>query len=235
MQQLQKSLKEKLDVRDQPTKLLYLLLATDAVFIILHIFYVNGLHSNVYLSIERDRGYAEFFQYTKEYWIALLLGSLALEKRSLLYLSWSSLFFYLLLDDSILIHEKLGEILSARLGFSSAFNVRAIDFGEIIVSASMGLFFLAFIGIAYRFGDRTSRKVSRNLIVMLLALALFGIVVDVVHVAIRVPWLEHYFALVEDGGEMLVMSTIAWFVFLLSNRSDEKVNPITKQHAILKE
>jgi hypothetical protein len=99
----------------------------------------------------------------------------------------------------------------------------------------MGLFFLAFIGIAYRFGDRTSRKVSRNLIVMLLALALFGIVVDVVHVAIRVPWLEHYFALVEDGGEMLVMSTIAWFVFLLSNRSDQKVNPITKQHAILKE
>ncbi len=70
---------------------------------------------------------------------------------------------------------------------------------------------------------------------MLLALALFGIVVDVLHIAIAVPWLEPYLALVEDGGEMLVMSTIAWFVFLLSDRSSRKVNPITKQHAILKE
>src|SRR3712207_5190827 len=115
---------------------------------------------------------------SKEYWIALLLGLFTIQKRSILYLGWSLLFFYLLLDDSLGIHERLGGIVSYRLGLSSAFNLRSIDFGEIIVSACVGLFFLLFIAIAYRSGDRFSRKTSRHLIIMLFALALFGIVVD---------------------------------------------------------
>lgn len=77
------------------TKLLFLCLATDAGFILVHISYRQlGLLDNPLFSIEDDRGYAEVFQYIKEYWTVLLLGLTALQKRSLLYLSWASFFLY---------------------------------------------------------------------------------------------------------------------------------------------
>lgn len=226
----------KLDVKNGSSRLFYLLLATDVVFIILHLIYeYSGILSNPRFSLELDRGYGELFQYLKEYWIVLLLGFLAVQKRSPLYLAWSLLFSYLLLDDSLEIHEKLGGVISNKLAFSSALNLRAGDFGELVVSASVGLFFLIFIAIAYRFGDRTSRKTSKYLIMMLCALALFGIVVDMIHILVLYTSLDPLLALVEDGGEMVVMSVIAWFVFLLPERSSQNVNLLEKQHLLLKE
>jgi hypothetical protein len=63
----------------------------------------------------QERGYSEIFQYIKEYWIALLLGALAVRQRSVLYLGWSLLFFYLLLDDSLTIPGNISEIATERL------------------------------------------------------------------------------------------------------------------------
>lgn len=42
-------------------------------------------------------------------------------------------------------------------------------------------------------------------------------------------------AIVEDGGEMVVMSLIAWFVFLLPERSAQKVSLLKQQHRLLEE
>jgi hypothetical protein len=209
----------KLNVSSGSIRLLYLLLATDLVFIVLHLIHVyTSFAVNPSFSIGQERGYADIFQFVKEYWIVLLLGFLALRKKSILYLGWFLLFLYILLDDSLEIHEKLGEIISNKLAFLPAFNLRAADFGELVVSAFFGLFFLIFIATAYRFSDRISRKLSRYLIMMLFALALFGIVVDMLHIAVKSPSLEPLLGLVEDGGEQIVMSVMAWFVFLLPER-----------------
>jgi hypothetical protein len=95
----------KLDVNTNSNRLLYLFLATDFVLISLHILYLTtDILSNSYFSIEQDRGYGELFQYIKEYWIAILLSLLAWRNRSFLYLGWSLLFFYLLLDDAAFPH-----------------------------------------------------------------------------------------------------------------------------------
>ena len=204
----------KLETKDSSAKLFYLFLATDFAFIILHIIHVStDWISSDYFSIERERGYAELFQYIKEYWIALILVILAVKWRSILCLIWSLLFFYLLLDDSLEVHEKLGELISNQLAFSPAFNLRAKDLGELLVSAGVGLFFLIAIAIAYRFGDRISREISRSLIVMLFTLALFGIVGDLLHMAFYESFLKPFLGLLEDGGEMIVISVMAWFVF----------------------
>jgi hypothetical protein len=211
-----------------------LFLATDVSFIIIHILYlVIDSISNPYFSIEEDRGYGELFQYIKEYWIAILLSFLAWKNRSFLYLGWSLLFFYLLLDDAAFIHENLGRFISHRLGFSPAFNLRAIDFGELIVSACVGLFFLICIATAHRFSDRSSKQDSRYLILMLFVLALFGIVVDMVHIALQSPYWEPSLGLIEDAGEMIVMSFIAWFVFSVSERSSPTTSFIEKRQQML--
>jgi hypothetical protein len=82
--------------------------------------------------------------------------------------------FYLLLDDSLQIHEKLGGFISYKLNFSSWLNLRPQDFGELSVSILVSLFFLIFISTTYYFSDRFSRKISKYLIMALFALALFG-------------------------------------------------------------
>lgn len=226
MQQNQGVTLVKLDFKNSSKSLLYLLLATDVGFILLHILHAQlGLTSNRSFSLEIDRGYAELFQYIKEYWIAVLLGVLAVQKRSILYSAWSLLFGYLLIDDFMSIHERLGEFISTRLAFLPALNLRAVDFGELVVSACIGLFFLIFLTTAYRFGDRMSRQASRYLIKMLFALAFCGIVVDMIHIAVKIELLEPLFVILEDGGEMLVMSFIAGFVFLLPERSSQNVIP----------
>lgn len=205
----------KLDVSKWSLKLFYLLVATDIFFIILHLIYrYSGLTLNSAFSIEQDGGYAEIFQYVKEYWIALLLGFLAVRQRSFIYILWSLLFVYLLLDDSLNIHEQLGLFISNKLGFTAGI-IRARDFGELAVSALVGSFFLISIATAFRFSDRQSKQTSRYLIITLFALALFGIGVDMVHMIIKFPSLQTFLIILEEGGEHIAISIIASLVFLL--------------------
>lgn len=227
----------KLDFKDNSIRLLYLLLATDLIFILIHLVYsYTGLISNSAFSLAQERGYAEIFQYVKEYWIALLLGVLAVKQRSILYLGWSLLFFYLLLDDSLTIHETLGEMASIRLGFQSMLNLQAKDFGEVLVSVCVGLFFLFLLAIAYRFSNRIPRETSKYLIIMLFVLAAFGIAVDVVHSLLRFSLLwEPLLAMLEDAGEMVVMSVITWFVFKRSESLYPTLNPLKAQEKSLEQ
>ncbi len=205
-------------------KLCGLFLLTDISFILLHLIYVySGLTDNSNFSLEKDRGYSEIFQYVKQYWSTLLLGFLSIQKRSFLYFIWSLLFFYLLVDDAIQIHERLGALISIKFSFSAMFNLRAVDFGELAVSALVGLFFLIAIAITYRLGDRLPRQVSRYLTILLFALAFFGIVVDMLHIMFLNSFLEPLLTIVEDGGELVVMSLIVCFVFSLSLQSKKLI------------
>jgi hypothetical protein len=211
-------IKLKLKSSNWSTLLLYLLLATDVIFILLHlILHQTDFLGNSSFSLEKDRGYPEFFQYLKEYWIAILFILLTIRMRSLFYLSWSLLFLYLLLDDSCQIHEKGGKYISELLEISPFLNLRAVDFGELIVSTLAGLTFFTLIAISYRFGDSSFRNLSKSLIVMIVALALTGIVVDMIHIAVPSSW-EFLFGTIEDGGEHIVMSVIVWFTFVFTEQ-----------------
>lgn len=209
----------KIDFNNWSTRLLCLFFATDLVFIAIHLIHIYTSFAPSYLfSIEEERSYADIYQYIKEYWIVIGLGFVLLRNYSALYLGWFLLFVYVLLDDTVQIHEHLGLMISKNLHFLPSFNLRPEDFGELIVSACFGLFFLIFIGTAYRFGARLSRKISRSLIKMFLVLALFGIVFDMIHAATGSAILQPILGLLEDGGEQVVMSVIAWFVLLLPER-----------------
>jgi hypothetical protein len=79
---------------------LYLLLAVDAAFIFLHILYRET--DRWQFDLWQEESYAEAFQHYKEFLIVLLLGMLAVRLQSFLYLSWSLLFLYILLDDTFM-------------------------------------------------------------------------------------------------------------------------------------
>jgi len=202
------------DLEKSSNKLLILLLLTDLVFILLHVLYNMHLTKDEWFSIKKDRGYAEVYQYIKEYWIVLLLFMMGIKRTHIIYFAWSTLYMYLLLDDSLQIHEKLGRYLVNYFELQPRFNLRAQDFGELSVSILFGLLLFSFIGGAYLFSDRTAKQISKHLFILIMFLAFFGVILDTVHKAI--PWGNLPWGSIEDGGEMLIMSIIVWYLFDLT-------------------
>ncbi|MBK5940722.1 hypothetical protein [Halochromatium roseum] len=202
-----------LHLEKQSNRFLLLFLLADLVFILVHIGFKLGLVTSPLFSIEEDLGYAEVYQYIKEYWIVLLLLTLAIGHGRFIYFAWSLLFAYLLFDDSLQIHERLGGYLANALQLLPILELRAQDLGELVVTLLFGTLLFAIIGIAYLYADHIARQASRHLFALVLFLALFGVFVDMLHSAIH--WGEPFWLLIEDGGEMLIMSVIAWYVFQL--------------------
>lgn len=215
-QQLWQDLKKPVVLR-----FLLLLLGLDVCFIVLSVLeMVVGLNFPL-LAVDRDFGIPEFYQYAKELWIVVVLGLTLVKTRNAGYLVWSLFFFYLLVDDSMKIHERGGIAISDQLGFVAAFGLRAQDFGELAVTFIAAAGFLAFILLTYLRGGSSFRQTTVHLILFMVLLGLFGVVVDAVHVALKLGWqVSVFLAHVEDGGEMIVMSLIAGYVFVVHSRGE---------------
>jgi hypothetical protein len=203
-------------------KLLVLLLITDFVFIILHILnlYTGLLNSSLYM-LTRDRGYGEFFQYTKELWIAVMFLILAIKKKQGNFYVFSLLFLYLLIDDSFEIHENLGRVIAEIFHFRPSMGLRAVDFGELIVSALFGLLFLTALILFFILSDTITRRITLYMITFFGILAFFGVVMDMVAVMVDHRVTTRVLEMIEEGGEMLVMSVITWFVYHLRVKDDQ--------------
>jgi len=208
------------------TVFLILLLCADLAFLGMHfIAAIIGdikwiLESDLF-NIERDRGYPEIYQYIKFFWVIVLLFYLALKNRSLHYIPWVLLFTYLLLEESIHIHERAGWLLSTYFNFTPLFGFSLRYYGELVIPATAGIFLLLPLVWAYRKGTQIFRKISLDIGLLVLVLVFFGVVVDMIHEAIF-PFGTVYFitGVVEDGGEMLAVSLILWYIFLLNVRGD---------------
>ena len=217
--------------RPTPSKatilLLWLLVSVDLMFIVVHALHVWTPWLPAYsLSIEADRGLAELFQYTKQAALVACLGILFCRTRGWVFAGWAMFFGFLLLDDAFFIHERLGERVGAHLGFAAAFGLRVGDFGEVAIAAVLGLCAVTMVVIALRRGGATARRISQDFLCLLALLALFAVAFDAVHTItyFRAPDIAPLFALIEDGGEMLVVSVIAAYTFdILNNTARHRV------------
>ena len=82
-------------------------------------------------------------------------------------------------------------------------------------SAVFGLLFVLAIVLLYILSDRTARRIALHLIGLLALLAVFGVLMDMVEVMVDHDEVARVLVIVEDGGEMVVMSVITWFVMRL--------------------
>jgi hypothetical protein len=203
--------------------LLLLLFCADFVFIAVHcIQELTPLINNELYSIGEDRGYSEIFQYIKWFWIIVLFTYLTISRRSFSFVAWGVTFLYLLCDDALSIHEKIGVLITGNLGFEPPFGLRPQDLGELAVSAVAGIALTPLLIWAYLLGSQAFKNMSQDMLLLILLLAFFGIVVDTVHMSAKDLGFKVDFILeiIEDGGEMLVASLMVWYIFLLSVRDD---------------
>lgn len=207
-------------------EILLLLLFTDFLVILAHIaLRIFPGENPYYWQITSEQGFGETFQYLKELWLFCSFAALIWIRAEWSYLSLSLLFAYLFADDGFAIHESLGEWWAGALNFQPALGLRARDFGELMVSAIAGGSLLVLIGCSYWLGSQKFRAVCKRIAVLVGCLAFFGIGVDMVHIMIEranlsLPGLKGILELIEDGGEMLVMSVMCWYGISLLRQKD---------------
>jgi hypothetical protein len=201
------------------TPLLALLLAADAVFVGLHLLaVVSGRPDGGRLSVSADRGFAETFQYVKEYWICGLLVMAAIRLRQLVFAAWAAVFGYLLVDDVVGLHELLGSRLVTLFELSPVLGVRAQDIGELLASMTMACILAGPLAAGHLRASCSVQRESWMLVQMVAALAIVGVGIDVIHEMIRWSAWYHLVSIIEDGGEMVVMSFIMAWSFAMAKR-----------------
>ena len=155
-------------------------------------------------------GYAEIFGYAQMALAIAALGVCYFMSRMPVYIALAIVMFIILLDDSFQLHELLGEYMAA--GWSEGTMLRARDWGELIVWGLVGIFSIGGLAAGFLYSDLRRRAIGMVFLAMLILLASFAVGVDMVHSLLN-SMTDSYkvdlaVALIEDGGEMMVISLI---------------------------
>lgn len=199
---------------------LVLLIAADLAFILLHVISVEtSLLRGRPFSLEADNGLPEAYQYVKQFWVALCMAALFRRTRAAVYSGWALVFAFLLIDDAFQLHENVGKWLSVRFAFPAVFGLRPDDLGELLFAAMVGAVTMLLIGFGFWRGDSHARSVSRDMAILVVALAVVGVGFDIVHVIayFEARPLAQFLLILEDGGEMIVVSLMAAYMFNVLN------------------
>ncbi len=196
--------------------LLLLLLCGDVLLILIHLISVEtGWLRGAAVHLESEGGPPELYQYLKEFWIAVCLMVTFAATRHIVYFSWSLIFLFLLVDDAARVHENVGTWLAARYNLPAPFGLRSKDIGELLFAAAAGLTCVAMIGASLWRGTEQSYRVSRDLGLLVVCLGVLGVLVDMLHVIAYTgrSLLAQVLLVIEDGGEMIVMSAVMAYAF----------------------
>ena len=202
------------------TTLLWLLISADLAFIALHLVQVEtSWFRGVRLSLEADGGLPETYQYVKEFWIAVCMAAIFWRTRRWSYAGWALLFAFLLADDAAQIHEQVGAWLGREMALPGVFGLRPDDLGELLFAAAVGISIITLIGVAAWREGTNSRRVARDMVCLVAALVVAGVVADALHVIayFRGSLLAQVLLVIEDGGEMLVMSALTAYAFYVAD------------------
>ncbi|WP_017324997.1 hypothetical protein [Synechococcus sp. PCC 7336] len=204
-------------------RFLVVLLAIDSLFLVLHIVHVYEiLPIGNRWALGVDRSYSEWFQYGKLFLIASIFLWLEIKYKSRIYGFFSLLFWLIFLDDSLSIHENLGDLIGVWLN--------TVDHvGEVIAMLALGLVPIISIAISYANTKVTRYKqFSLNLIKLISIYVFSGVVIDFIYSEVYFPsnLVRTILGILEDFGENIAMVLILVFAIrhLLYVRNTDRPN-----------
>ncbi|MDG1730418.1 MAG: hypothetical protein P8K68_12320 [Algibacter sp.] len=172
--------------------------------------------------ITRDLSYAEFFQYFKYLVICGITSYIIILKKNYSYIPWLLLFLILFLDDAFQLHESLAILFIDFFNLEPALGLRQQDIGELAYSAFVGSILLFTIVVSYITSHVIFKKTNLDISLLFSVFLFFGIVVDMAHSLVnKIPLLDYTIGLIEDGGEMIVLSLLTWYFSHIVFRPNE--------------
>lgn len=195
--------------------LLLLLLSGDLIFTIIHILRHTLFQTSILWSTQITT-YLLAYLLVKLVLVNVMFISILRKTRCSGYISWLLVFTYLLLDDALNIHQIIGR---AIFDWFNAHNFQNFTlparFFELAVLGIIGMILVVIVTWAFIHNDSTFRKITKDLLVFIIALFFFGIIVDLASlIRLRVSILR-VLDFIEDGGELIVYSLILWYLFLI--------------------
>lgn len=153
---------------------------------------------------------------------AILLLATARATKSTVYRIWAYLFLFLVADDALLLHERIGKRVALFLHFPSIGDLRPVDLGELAVwgfaGAVLGLLLLR----SYLKTDRAYRRDSWWLLGATATLAFPAVILDMVDIVIWKMFggadLSFILDDVEAGGELMAMTLMLWVAVRVATR-----------------
>lgn len=196
-----------------PYILLSALIAGDLLFMVLHWLHLHtGMLTSQLWSIERDGSFGEMYQYLKYVGIGLALAHLFRNTRMPVLLAWIGVFAFLLLDDSMRIHERFGLGMVAWIHLPDFGGLRGRDVGELIFAALVIAILAPVLALGFVRGSPSSRGLSADLTFCLAALAACAIGGDTIHRMLAGTMINNAAGMLEDGGEMIALSFTCCYI-----------------------
>ncbi len=148
--------------------------------------------------------------------MVFFLSEIKYNRRDRAFDFWKYLFLYILADDIFEISEHAGRILGELFSFETLFGLAPADYGKFAFAIGGGLAVSAFLGYLLRRSSREFVSASFAIFVMLSCFAFFAVVFDVIHAVFdKDPRLGFAFGILEEGGEMIVLSFMTAYLFYL--------------------
>ncbi len=195
----------------------WIVLSVDITLMLIHIVVMIGWDAPDILRIDMDGSYGEAYQYAKYLWLLILLATYARQSRSWPMLAWVLLVFYFLVDDALVIHERVGLWYSSSSWAFGVGPLSAQTFGELTMSALVGVIILVPLVVGYLRADARTKWIFRVMVALVVVLLVFALVVDAVHALfIDMKAIDRGLGFIEDAGEMLTLSALVVFATRLN-------------------
>jgi hypothetical protein len=200
------------------------LLGIDAVFMVLYVVHArSGRLPDGLFSLDVERSLAAWYQFGKTAAVCAALVVLAERIRSAVLVLWAAVFLYALVDDVFELHEGAGRFAQDHLGVGGVAELSGEDLGQLLFAVVVGVALLTSLLYLHARSSGQARRLSLGLLLLGALFVGFAVGVDAVHAALLTWSIGTRLILLEEGGELVVMSLVlayAWH-WLRSTSSSE--------------
>lgn len=167
------------------------------------------------INIDRDWSAGEFLNYCKWAVAAAALFGVWRTERLTMALFFALAFAFLLLDDGLSIHERLGAVVGRELPAAMG-DVRSAA-GEAAVFGCYAVVLGSGFALAWRCSGPQGRQVALRYVLLIALMGFFAVFADFAHSsAPSYSVSAGLLGLIEEAGEMLVLTAIAIYSLQLS-------------------
>jgi hypothetical protein len=191
------------------------LLAVDLVFMGIHVVwtYTDALH-DIKWSLAKDGGFSEWWQYAQNSAVILLLAVLAERLRSSVLVVWIAVFGYILFDDVLMFHERVGVRTESWFDGVELFGFGGDDLAQLLFVAAVGGLLLGGLAVVHVRSSGEGRRISSGLFVLVVLFGITSAAMDASGALYESTRAATLGTLLEDGGELVVMSILVWLLWL---------------------